>query len=155
MNCCIGGCHFGNHSKVFGTKIYWHKCTVFKSLPGINSTNDRQFNRRGRRMDALKGEYCVVYIYNANKSALALPHTFLSRENPSKSWDNINFLTLIFALLEKKKSIASRKIQRFQGKTINLCEFLQRVKTGLSSLVNDYKSLIKTLTFKRQLLLYE
>ena len=36
VNCCIGGCHFGKHSKLFGTNIYW-QCTVFKSLPGINS----------------------------------------------------------------------------------------------------------------------
>ena len=48
--------------------------------------------------------------------------------------------TFFCALGEEKSPLQVERFNDFMEK-INLCEFIQRVKTGLSSFVNDYQSL--------------
>ena len=96
-------------------------------------------------MDAFKGEYCVVYIYNANSNAMIkayrLFHILSFQGKTPQNPETISiFLQFDLRSGRRKSPLQVERFNDFMEK-INLCEFLQRDKTGLSSLVNDYQSL--------------
>ena len=96
-------------------------------------------------MDAFKGEYCVVYIYNANNNATIKPYwLFIILSFQGKTPENPEtisiFLHIVLRSGRRKSPLQVERFNDFMEKT-NLYEFLQRVKTGLSSLENDYQFL--------------